>query len=432
MKRTVLLGCAALMCVGCDDPARSVSPARTAPAFAVSGAREAFEFTPLAFLGDPAPGGGTFVNDLEPYQLNALGASTFGADLDAGGEGIFLARSGVISEIARSGEPAPGGGTFGPFFLGTPGINDAGEVAFVFHLEPEDSPFENAGLYRFSPIPGVVTPVVIPGITPMPGGGVFAGVLAHAILNNGGDIVFTGSVPEGLGVAAFRAGGDGNISSIASPGDPAPGGTFDFARAPSINDGGDIAFQAHLDGEPLGEALSSSVYLKRAATGAIQSIAHQGEAAPGGGTFLYASGPVINNLGQVAFVGGLTSTTAGVFLFSAGAVVPIARPGDPMPGGGYLVKALRGSPVLHLSKAGDLSFFAALNTGDLGLYVSSRGVLRLVAGTGTVMPGVGTTEAVLPGGGINERGQVLFNAQVRDASGQERVVLVLATPSPAT
>jgi len=215
-------------------------------------------------------------------------------------------------------------------------------------------------------------------------------------------------------------------------GDPAPGGTFDFARAPSINDGGDIAFQAHLDGEPLGEALSSSVYLKRAATGAIQSIAHQGEAAPGGGTFLYASGPVINNLGQVAFVGGLTSTTAGVFLFSAGAVVPIARPGDPMPGGGYLVKALRGSPVLHLSKAGDLSFFAALNTGDLGLYVSSRGVLRLVAGTGTVMPGVGTTEAVLPGGGINERGQVLFNAQVRDASGQERVVLVLATPSPAT
>ncbi|HEX4628262.1 MAG TPA: hypothetical protein VH137_05665 [Gemmatimonadales bacterium] len=111
-----------------------------------------------------------------------------------------------------------------------------------------------------------------------------------------------------------------------------------------------------------------------------------------------------------------------------------------MPGGGTLVFAFGGSEALHLNNLGDVAFFAQLNTGDFGLYISSGGVLRLVAGTGTVIPGAGTITAVLPegqangtnvqgGAALNERGQLLFSAQVRDANGGLRVVLVVASPS---
>jgi len=40
--------------------------------------------------------------------------------------------------------------------------------------------------------------------------------------------------------------------------------------------------------------------------------------------------------------------------------------------------------------SGNVSFYAALDTGEEGLYVSSRGSIRLVARTGTVIPGLGT------------------------------------------
>jgi precorrin-3B methylase len=70
-----------------------------------------------------------------------------------------------------------------------------------------------------------------------------------------------------------------------------------------------------------------------------------------------------------------------------------------------------------------------LNNGDQGVYVKSGSVIRLVAKTGTVMPGIGTFSA--GGGGpsgpvINDRGQVSFSATL--ASGG--TVLLVATLSP--
>jgi hypothetical protein len=71
-----------------------------------------------------------------------------------------------------------------------------------------------------------------------------------------------------------------------------------------------------------------------------------------------------------------------------------------MPGGRTLARQLGGTEELRLNNAGDVAFVAQLNTGDLGLYVAWCGSLRLVAGTGTVMPGAGTITAVrAPGGG---------------------------------
>src|SRR5436309_14516085 len=88
-----------------------------------------YAFTPIATLGDPAPGpeGGEFTFDFEPYGINNRGEVAFVGDVTTGGEGVFLARKGPPSKIARPGDPAPGGGTFGfgGVWLYT-GLHDAG------------------------------------------------------------------------------------------------------------------------------------------------------------------------------------------------------------------------------------------------------------------------------------------------------------------
>jgi hypothetical protein len=425
-----------------------------------------FDFTLIVTLGDPAPGGGNFTFDFEPWSINNRSEVAFAADLTTGGEGVFLARKGQISEIMRSGQPAPGGGTFGALVWGHTDLNGKGDVAFAFALDPFTFPLGmNSGIYRFTHATGTLSAVMVPGVTPAPGGGTFQGAFLHASINNRGDIAFAGIVPTtagisgDLGIGVFLADKKGQISSVLSPGDPAPGGgTFDFAENPWINDKGDIAFGAHVAGEEcidLGVPQSvrifcaESVYVKKAASGEIQSIAHQGDPAPGGGTYRLAFGPVLNNRGDIAFIGDLTPAPAvgedlAVFLHSKGETVPVARPGDPMPGGGNLARASFVILDAGLNNRSNVAFSAILDTDenddgvdDTGLYVSSRAVLHLVARTGTMIPGVGTiahlgfpdapnvSTSPLSGAAINNRGQVFFHATLTDGTG----VLLIATPS---
>ena len=437
-------------------------------------------FEPVAFLPGPAPGpeGGQMDWYFWAPSINNSGEIAFDSGItvpETGGEGVYVQRHGQIYQIARSGEEAPGGGTFG--WLGAQSIiaiNQPGEVCFAFSLDP---PFDisapsgtNVGLYRCSNETGELSAVVVPDVTPAPGGGTFQGAYLQIGLNNRGDVVFGGIVPTengihvpeqeymGLGMGIFKADKKGRITSVVSPGDPAPGGsTFDFAENPWNNDSGDVAFGAHVVGDdiidfgvPQASRIFSaeSIYVKKAATGQILSIAHQGAPAPGGGTYRLAFGPVINNSGQIVFIGDLTPSpdvamALGVFLYTGGMTIPVARPGDAMPGGGHLANASFYVFNYQVNNAGDVAFNGTLDTTDAegahdhGLYVWSRGYLRLVARTGTVVPGVGTI-AHLAGPiypdwygdlcvsyvSFNDRGQVLFQATLTDGRG----VLLVATP----
>lgn len=422
-----------------------------------------YVFSVLATLGAPSQ----FANDFEPWSINNPGQVAFGADLPASaGEAIYVTDNGQIKAIAQTGQAAPGGGTFDITFLGQPALNEQGNVAFTFTLAPFSLPYGiKAGVYRFSSANGELSAVVVPGVTPAPGGGKFAGATFRASLNNPGDVTFTGIVPAtigpgaslGLGQGIFQANRFGEISTVVRPGDPAPGGgTFDFAQNSWINDRGDVAFGGHLAGEecidegatlPAFIFCAESVYVKDAATGAIRSIAHQGDPAPGGGVFRVAFGPVLNDRGDIAFIGDLTPApdfgeTLGVFLNTRGTTVSMALPGDPMPGGGHLLTASNSTLDFYLNNRGEVAFAAFLDTDsnsdgiqDTGVYVASGGLLRLVARTGTVIPGVGAIAqasasfAQLPpsplsGAANNDRGQVFFNATLTDG----RVVLLLATP----
>ena len=435
-----------------------------------------YTFTPVAFLGDPAPGGGTFVNDFEPGGLNSHGDIAVGADVSTGGEGVFLRHNGQITELGRTDGAAPGGGSFEFAFLGPVGLNDQGDMVFNFLLKPFTLPFGvNAGAYRYSHTTHSVTAVVIPFITPAPGGGTFQGTFFQPSINNRGDVVFAGIVETddgvhvpgeayiGLGVGIFRADATGHISRVVGPGDAAPGGgTFDYAAEPWVNDGGDVSFLGHIAGEdsviagfpPQADFISTLVglYVKRGATGNIRPIVHAGDPAPGGGHFRQVFHGVMNNRGDIAFNGDLTpppgaSQSVGVFVYSGGKITPIARPGDPMPGGGTLINASLVAANVHINNRGDIVFSGVVGTDvdgdgfdDTGLFQWSHGQLSVIARTGTVIPGVGTVDElaspqlVFPPSPIptttsgainNDVGQVLFQATLTDGRG----VFLLATPT---
>ena len=235
-----------------------------------------FSFTPVAFLGKPAPGlqGGTFADDFEAGGLNNNGQVAFVADLANSqgthiGEGVFFRGSdGSLTKVVLPNDPAPGGGNF--LSLEETGgfspiaINGSGDVAFGFFLngfDPTTQPYGyNAGVYRYSPITHQVTAVVVPGVTPVPGGAPgdkFAGAFFWTYLNDAGTMTFTGMVPATVGFEAplgqgvFEVAPNGQISKIVSPGDKvAHIGTFDQANEASINSKGDVAFAGNLVGDP--------------------------------------------------------------------------------------------------------------------------------------------------------------------------------------
>jgi hypothetical protein len=438
----------------------------------------AYVFNHLATVPGPGPGTELFDLDFEPHSINAAGNVAFVADLVSAsgsdiGEGVFASRSGQLLQIMGPGQPAPGGGTFANFELGFIGLNNAGDGAFVYVLEPFDPNILNAGLYRFSVIRPRPSAIVVPGVTPapMPTGGVFAGVLQGASLNDRGDVVFGGIAPglqlnggpgfEGLGVGLFKANRANQIAPVVIPGDRAPGGkVFDDAWQGWPNNSGTIGFEAHLKGEecinvsitdsPL-VCASTGVY-RRSARGEIESIAHQGEPAPGGGLYRFAFGAVVNDVDDLVFIGDLTPPpgylqTLGVFVNSHSKTTAVARPGDPMPGGGSFATASNFPYTARLNNRGEIAFIGRLDTrkngasvDDTGLYVLWHGQLRLVARTSTVIPGIGTISQVnnplfadAPGAAIfdepaiNDRGQIFFEATLTDGT----AVLLVASPRGA-
>ena len=410
-------------------------------------------FQKIAKFGEPTPIGGVYINDFEPWGLNNVGDVAFAADTTGGADAIFLLPRGLLSPVclAHVGQRAPGGGTLDAGVLGDTAINASGDVAFIFGNKPYHPSwlkgYINTGLYRYSHADRTLRAVVTPGVTAAPGFGRFQSAGGRASLNNFGDIAFPGLIRTQAGISGdfgygiFVADRNGRFTKVVAPGDPAPGGhKFDYAQNPWINDEGDVAFGAHVVGEecvstsPATPACGENIYLRKAGTGNIQSIAHTGDLAPGGGRYLWAWGAVMNSRGDIVFMGELKPPAGldkarGVFLYSAGSTVAIARPGDLMPDGRRIATV---NPVFlignfYLNNRGDVSFIASLEKGGSGLYVRSGGALRLVAGTGTTIPGVGTVASVtdlVNGGSLNDSGQVFFWARLQDGSG----VLLLATP----
>ena len=144
----------------------------------VSADSKGYVFTPLVFLGDQSPMGDIFVLAFGSNFINNRGDVLFGAGVTTEEEGgLFLLRKEEIFQIARTGEPAPGGGVYDFGFFLSLNLQRQGRGGVCLPAQPVQSSLSavNAGVYRFSQSTHTVTPVVIPEVTAVPGGGVFRG-----------------------------------------------------------------------------------------------------------------------------------------------------------------------------------------------------------------------------------------------------------------
>jgi len=238
-------------------------------------------------------------------------------------------------------------------------------------------------------------------IAPVPGELVTA---SNPSLNDSGDVAFLGD--DGIFLAT-----SGQLQVVAGFGDPAPGGgTFTAVFAPSINARGQIVF--------VGAAAApsrSGLFLFE--NGKITQLVVDGV---DGVVATAAMRPSLNSTGQVAFVGA-TLTGSGVFLYSDGAITPVAQSGDPAPGGGTF---RAGFQFPSVDAGGNVVFSASVAAPIVqGIFASSKGSLTKIAQTGDPAPGGGLFQSfdvsVLPvrssSLSANDAGQVAFAASVGTA-----------------
>jgi hypothetical protein len=421
---------------------------------APSGLRE------VARLGEAAPGGSTYENVFEPYDLNDKSDALFAGDVGSGGQAVFVGDKKSAAQVARSGDPAPGGGVFGFGVEPGSGIDRGGNAAFSYFLDPFQLPVGmNSGVYRSGP--GGTAAVVVPGRTPAPTGGVFLGAAEDTSTDDRGDVAFAGMIPtphgidDGLGsdvgIGIFLGRPSGSIEGMVVPGDSAPGvGTFDYAAMPSIDEAGNVAFTGHLSAAPCESGVPQSVVIGcdhelfvRRAGGQVVRLVGRGSDAPGDGVFLDVLHPVLSDNGDVVFIGVVDTGGnffPGVFVSRAGHVESVARLGDAMPGGGRFLSGAFQPGNADVNDRGDIAFSATLDTDDngdglldQGLYRWTAGKLSVVVRTGVVLPAgqivalqpLGALGSFFPFSGavINHARRLLWQATVVDTSGNLLTVL---------
>ncbi len=477
------------------------------------------QVTPIVGLGDPAPGGGVFFN-LDVPSLGPQGQVVFhggttafpstsglfefangtitplladgtiantgesitpqtsrllaNGDLivaNAFGGSLYRFSNGVLTRLVGTGDPAPGGGVFS--FLQLPAINSSGQIAFEgFTSTGAD------GIFLFSN--GVVTKIITSNDV-FPDGVPFGFPFPPAI-SDSGQVVF-GGISNSLADSGLFSFANGQLTI------PVPrlallpnGSVLNSVFISSVNNAGQIAFSAITEpGNDQGQFLF--------ANGQISSIAVTGQTAPDGGVFNSGDegGGIINNAGQVLFVGTRVLHGPALYLFSSNQLQRVIGQGDTIPrqptfafptatgigsgdlvlisdstfpggSGGYTATPARGNGqsqsnlAIHIGQdlgadgvAQFLFGFTMNQRGKVAAGVSSdaRGTITVTQkGTVSVINDSGPNSAVAPEGtipSINDKGEVAFvgvdlasftSGLYLNSKGQTQLLLPSATPVP--
>lgn len=269
--------------------------------------------------GDPAPDG-----PLVTVVGGSVGggpgeAVAFTARRDDGVTALYRVTPDGMVEIARTGVPAPRGGTFSDF---RPiGVTADGLVGFraLVDLGP-DGLFVGDGT-TLTPIVLVNDPVPVVG-------GLFTQV-GEATFNAAGQWAFRGRVSGNGPTGVFLAESTGPILAIeplALEGTPTPiGGTYaQFASSlvPSIDTAGHVAFRVGIiDG-----AAASAVFL--AARGSPTTAALSAGQETVAGAVLEPGNPLLADDGGLLVPGTLPGNRAGFFAVRGNVITPVAVFGD--------------------------------------------------------------------------------------------------------
>ncbi len=343
---------------------------------------------------------------------------------------IYTTDSNVYSEVARNGDPAPGGGFYADFPQNI-GVNDQAQLAFVgTTAESPDEKFGDTDGYYLSGNDGIHA-LVREGDAAPGGGTVFKlcipGFLGcsydYGNLNDSGQIAFaavlTGTSDD---MALFLAGPD-VLTELARKGDQAPdgNGVFDgFFSITGPNENGQVAFIASISGTSGGENDNEGIYI--ADESGVTLLAREGDPVPdGNGTFGdldFVTG--INENGEAAFRAVLDGTSGGdndnlaLYIASGSGITELARIGDPVPGGGGGI--IDSIFPTNPNESGEVAFAASIIDGDEGIPNDSgiflagpSGITKLIRVGDSGPGGEGRFTGFLPGG-LNDSGEVIFRA----------------------
>ena len=218
--------------------------------------------------------------------------------------------TGQIQVAAVTGDITVGGWTITDIDSLGPVLNDAGQLAFTSYVERDGA--DSAGIFRADS--GSIVPIAVEQ-DPIPGENTTLHGFDHnysLALNNSGQVAFTANgMPAGGGsleAGIFR--GDGNsLTRIILNAQPGAGGNDSVFLGryayPALDNTGRVVFYGvSKDQRHLGIFQGDGV--------TVSLVAGEGQAAPNGigvldriGNGEPAFAPVLNNAGQVAFVGSL-------------------------------------------------------------------------------------------------------------------------------
>lgn len=326
---------------------------------------------------------------------------------------------GPLGALVRSGQPAPGGGSFDRFFVpahvAAASVNAAGQVAFyatVLHSAGREGLFL-AEPKRISKIAAVGDAA--------PGGGTFAGFSDHPLpaLNAAGHATFIAQIAGGRATGGVFLADEEGVKLVAQAGDEAPGvplGILIEFNQPAVNDNDEIVFVATV--RVGGTETLDVLYLWNGRR--LQKVVAERDLLPHiGGTMAAIGEPALNNSGVIAFPATLQKGPAlgGIFVAGARSLSLVVRAGDTTPKG---MMIQRFSERLAIDDADGVTFgaFVGVSGSQRGAVLrASAAGLAEIAVEGELAPGGGRYAGFAPWPTAGSDGAIAFIAALDGAEG---------------
>ncbi len=413
-----------------------------------------YRVDPVAVSGEPAPGtGGLSFSRADFADLNDAGLVAIEGSLSGSGsydQGIWVGTPGNLSLVVRSGDPVPGiaAHTFYQFWGGAM-VNASGDAAIRATCRTDGPLTPCTGLWT-----GAAGNLQLLAFTgdPAPGtGGLpFGQNFAIASFDDFGVTSFNSDffAPEGQRFGMWE-GTPGSLEPIVVPGDPVPDTVGQsFVEAGGLTNRAGTTVIAAATADPT--LFSSWGYWRTGANGLI-IVAKAGDEAPGTGGRTFGNltagasgaagagwpptdapsvadvtGPILNQLGHVAFNGFLDPVDPwtgfgdeGIWIQDDLGLRLVTMVGDPAPG----TAGLQFGDFNHVNfnSLGQVAFDAAVTSGDPandhGIWRGSPDNITLVVREGDPAPGTDgeTFKYLTYGPSMNDTGELVFQARLAES-----------------
>jgi hypothetical protein len=392
----------------------------------------------VAVSGDAAPdGNGEFAQHpagfpgVGAFDYPALGDNgmaafrTFLTNTSGGGlddTGVYVGDGTTLTQVSRAGDSAAGDGIFNNY--NPVKVNDAGVATYVGFLGGTSAGNgNNVGVYFGN---GVSVTEVVRESNPAPGGdGTFSDNFNTSPgINESGQVAFRAQLNGTSGGSSNDTGiflySGGTLTQVAREGDAAPdgdGAISNLFSPPSINDAGQLAFYANMTG-----ANNQAIIFYNGAT--LSQVARVGQAVPdNNGVFDGVSSANLNNQGHVAFQGFISGSSIsgdqGLFLHDGVTLSQLVRVGDAAPDGDGTFSLTNSPAFNNADQALFYGIFTGTNSGndEKALVIAEPGGLTMVARAGNAAPDGNGVFSDFFGYALSEGGHAAFYGTLTGTTG---------------